>query len=615
MKKIKIRVASFLIILSTLFSIIGIAPVYANETNLSDFPESYRPYIQALIKSHPKWVFEPYKTNVDWSELVEYQSQKDRNLIEKSSNPEYYFSKEPGNYNAETGTYIGKSGPDWVVPNDAVVEHYLDPRNFLNDSDVFMFLKLDYNAAVHTAEHVETLLKGSWMYNKKLEDDSTMTYAQAFVKTGKEAGVSSFFLAARVVQEQGSGTSPLITGTYSGYEGYYNYYNHGAYGNTTAEIIVNGLKSAKTNGWNTRYKSLYGGASTLATKYVARNQYTLYFQKFDVVDGISYHQYMQNIQAPMTEGWTMRKAYKNVGLLEEAYVFSVPVYDNMPEYACPLPTEADSKLPPSATVAAGNVDRGFGTMTVKVSDIVADKGVAKVEVKAFSTENGADDIYLYSGILNSDGSYTAKVDIKNHSNYRGEYTMEVYITDNTGYEEFVGSTTMTIGELQEPVMYVMQQDNTLKIVLRNVEGYMGVEKVYVPVWTENAGQDDIVWYTANYDGEVWKVTVQLSDHSEADRVYIAHVYITDGTGKQNFACGRSINIRDNDTIWGDVNFDGRINASDALIVLKGAAGIQELTIDEKDVADVNFDGKRNAIDALMILKHAAGVEPLPEFKW
>lgn len=616
------KITSLLCVVTILLSLLGVyTPVYGNSTNISAFPASYQSYIKSLISAHPNWVFEPYNTGIDWNELVAYQKAKDRSLIEKSSNPEIYFSKEPGNYDAATGTYIGKSGANWVVPNDETIMHYLDPRNFLNDSDVFMFLKLSFNEAVHTANNIEVLLGNSWMHNRKLEDDSSMTYAQAFEKSGKETQVSSFFLAARVIQENGSGTSALISGTYPGYEGYYNYFNHGAYGSTEAEIIVNGLNSAKQNGWNTRYKALYGGANTLATKYIARNQYTLYFQKFDVVNGISYHQYMQNIQAPFYEGRTMRKAYNNVGLLEEAYVFSIPIYNNMPASACPLPDKAVPtatpivSTPPAATVSVGAVDKLSGTMTVNITNVSSGNGEVKLEVRAYSQVNGADDLKVYNPVLSNDGSYTACIDIANHGNTRGKYAIEVYASDNVFSNELVGSVTMTIPEISKPVLTVIQYQNTLKLKLSNIDDAYDVTEVRFPVWSKENGQDDLVWYPAVKQNGYWVCTVNLTVHKSSEKNVAVHAYFTDSKEGQKFATGTSVTVRDTDPLWGDVDSDGSVNAKDALETLKGAVGINKLSDFQKAAADVNFDGQSNAADALLILKSAVGVAKIPIITW
>lgn len=62
---------------------------------------------------------------------------------------------------------------------------------------------------------------------------------------------------------------------------------------------------------------------------------------------------------------------------------------------------------------------------------------------------------------------------------------------------------------------------------------------------------------------------------------------------------------------GDVNNDGKINSSDALLVLKYSAGNKITGTFDKVKADVNFDGKINAADANYILKIASGQVEAP----
>lgn len=58
-------------------------------------------------------------------------------------------------------------------------------------------------------------------------------------------------------------------------------------------------------------------------------------------------------------------------------------------------------------------------------------------------------------------------------------------------------------------------------------------------------------------------------------------------------------------ILGDVNDDSKINAEDALLVLKYSAKIIELERDYTNFAEVTFDDKINSQDALEILKYSA----------
>ena len=158
------------------------------------------------------------------------------------------------------------------------------------------------------------------------------------MNAANSSGVSPYYLAARIRQEIGVNGSDSIYGIYKGYEGYYNFYNIGA--NSGEDPIGNGLKYASNSTmgkyllpWNDPIKAIKGGAIWIATNYIAVGQDTLYFQKFDVVSNgttLYNHQYMQNIFAARSEGYTTYSTYNKLGLLDNNYNFIIPVYENMP---------------------------------------------------------------------------------------------------------------------------------------------------------------------------------------------------------------------------------------------------------------------------------------------
>lgn len=343
--------------------------------DVEQFPASYQSALKALKSAHPNWIFVKMDTGIDWNTLVKSQL-GDRSLIHASS-PESW----------KNGLY-GNGG--WAYASEKILKHYLDPRNGLTESAVFQFEQLAYNPSYHTEGALSTILNGTFMSSGTLENGQT--YSQAFMSIGQGSGVSPFLLAARVRQEQGNaGTSPMISGTYKGYEGYYNYYNIGASGKTDAEVIASGLEKAKKEGWNTRYKSLAGGAEFLCGAYVKRGQDTLYLQKFDVdnrYDGVFWHQYMQNIKAPTTEGYSVRSSYEKAGMLNSPYVFRIPVYDNMPSTACPKPGEEDRitlssteivNLPVNGTATLHAYINGKEAEGVELEYISSETSVAAVE--------------------------------------------------------------------------------------------------------------------------------------------------------------------------------------------------------------------------------------------
>ncbi len=306
--------------------------------DIEQFPASYQDKLIRLKQAHPDWIFVRQNTGLDWSRVVREECYKDRSLVHSSKGEAYRREQH---------------SPGWYYASEQAVKYYLDPRNFLDEARVFQFEQLTYNPSYHSKSAVQNILKSTFM--KGEVPGAGMSYADAFFQIGVSLKVSPFHLACRVYQEQGEGKSPLISGNYTevpAYKGYYNYYNIGASGTTTKQVIESGLARAVKEGWNSHYASLKGGAGIIAKNYILRGQDTLYLQKFDVdgSDGTLFtHQYMQNISAPETESSMVRRAYVETGSLNNSFVFKIPVYDNMPSSACPVPGQSAATEKPTAT--------------------------------------------------------------------------------------------------------------------------------------------------------------------------------------------------------------------------------------------------------------------------
>lgn len=323
------------------------AGVYAD---IEQFPESYRPALEALKQKHPNWTFVRQNTGLDFQTVINNELQGGKSLVYKSY----------GDYCKE-----GQHSPNWYFASEDVLKLYMDPRNSLHENAIFQFEQLTYNESYHTEAAVETFLKNTFMNSNSPAPKTDMTFSHIFWAIGAEQQVSPFHLAARVYQEQGQGTSPLISGNYPGYEGYYNYFNISASGSTNEQVITNGLNYARNNGWDNAYASILGGANVISANYIKKGQDTLYLQKFNVSTTASNpvytHQYMQNIAAPTSEALSMKKLYESAGALENTFVFKIPVYENMPASPCPMPT--------SSTNVVLQVPAGYDASTIYVDGI------------------------------------------------------------------------------------------------------------------------------------------------------------------------------------------------------------------------------------------------------
>ena len=87
------------------------------------------------------------------------------------------------------------------------------------------------------------------------------------------------------------------------------------------------------------------------------------------------------------------------------------------------------------------------------------------------------------------------------------------------------------------------------------------------------------------------------------------LYLTTYTLKANRATKvDSVSIKKGATLYGDVNFDGKITAADARLILRSAAQMELLTAAQLMVADLNGDTKVNSADARKALRISAGLE-------
>ena len=321
----------------------------ADETQA--FPADYQSALNALHQAHPNWVFKPVYVGDTFDYAVGQQMAVASRALVSTYYNECFRSMLDRDYNWQTNTWK-QWEPGWAGASEETVRYYMDPRNFLNENDIFMFESLTYEK-YQEEDVVEAALANTFMANTNVPGEE-YTYAWLFCWIGEKYDINPVALASRVRQEQGAGTSDLISGKYSGYEGLYNYFNIQATGSTKDEIIKNGLKEAKTGStimmpdgtvssgaWDTPSKAVIGGSLKFANLYILKNQNTLYAQKFDYdgkYNGKYWHQYMTNIMAPYSEGNQVRRSYSKSGQMENSFVFLIPVYDERPS-SSPKPQE------------------------------------------------------------------------------------------------------------------------------------------------------------------------------------------------------------------------------------------------------------------------------------
>lgn len=553
------------------------AAEYIAELRAAGFPESYCTNLLALHQKYPNWQFVPVQTGLDWNTVIQNESVTGRNLIQKSVN-DARKSTDSAAYDWATNTWYGFDGAGWVSASSEYIAYCMDPRNFLNENYIFQFETLEY-ADYQNTTGISNILANTFMAGNYTDTDGiTRSYTDTFAEIGRNLAVSPYHLAARCKQEQGiKGTSDLISGRFSGYAGYYNYFNVRAFTTSTASATVNGLAYAKQQGWNSIYKSIAGGSQTVANNYIKKGQNTIYFEKFNVVykNSLYTHQYMTNVQAAMSEGSNMGKAYTDKN---QAFIFQIPVYDNMPETAV---TFADTGNPnnwlSSLKVNGGTLTPNFSGAVTSYSLVVgadvASINVSAAPVAATSTVSGAGNYSL------NYGSNTIQITCISQSGSARTYTLNVARQQ----PEAAGETTQVAEGVSVTTLYTINGD-----IITGIAAGTNALDVAAAI-TGNGCTVKIL----NADG-----TENVGIAGTGNKIAI---YVNEQLVKQYEA-----------VIYGDVNGDGKISNVDIVLLQRHILGIMTQSGTYLQAADVNKDGNVSNVDVVIAQRHILGISKLTQ---
>lgn len=361
------------------------------------FPESYAKRLAHLQFAYPSWHFLPLPvSDLKWDAILAKEQTPSWNLVvyadwavgkwnrlkEKNYTP--YYAVEAKAYDSGA----------WYQASKEAIAYFMDPRNFLNAEDIFMFETLGYDAASQTLKAVEKTLAATFMA-AKCYDGGKATFASLVSEVGARHGISPVFLAGRLASEQGIGsvqafgtigdallsystnttgkvgsaviwgkkytkdgkaTADILAKGAEEYNGYYNFFNFRAYGLGIFEIKFNAYLEAKNadarylGPWTTQARAIEGGSIKIKERYIDTKRHTRYLQKFSVLASAGpyrWKQYMQNIAAPLIESRNTFKSYKAARTINLPYVFLIPVYSEMPNDPAPDPAKGLSVYSPS----------------------------------------------------------------------------------------------------------------------------------------------------------------------------------------------------------------------------------------------------------------------------
>ncbi|HFR3654967.1 TPA: GBS Bsp-like repeat-containing protein [Streptococcus suis] len=209
----------------------------------------------------------------------------------------------------------------------------------------------------------------------------------------------------------------------------------------------------------------------------------------------------------------------------------------------------------SGTITISNINAENGSFVVKITNVSSPNGVKSVSVPTWTENKSVDDIVFHEAIRQPDGSYEAVIKKSEHKNEIGKYITTVYYHGNDGSRTFVGTKTVTLPAAQTvvktsekasgkvTVSNINANTGTYDVVISDVKSPVTLDKVLVPTWTSNKGQDDIIWHEASRQADgSYKYTVKKTEHKNETGTYISHVYYKGKDGKSTFIGSTTANI-------------------------------------------------------------------------
>ena len=192
---------------------------------------------------------------------------------------------------------------------------------------------------------------------------------------------------------------------------------------------------------------------------------------------------------------------------------------------------------PSGVLSIENQNQVSGTFDAVIRNVIAPNGLKEVLIPTWSEVNGQDDLVWHKAVKQADGSYRATIKSSEHKDSQGKYQVHVHYIDGSGQRRYVTETSTQL-KLSQPTGKVSIQNNnkdtgTFDVVISDVFSPKGVQSVQVPVWSEQGGQDDLIWYNATLQSDgSYKASIKAENHKNSTGTYHVHLYYIQNDGSR-----------------------------------------------------------------------------------
>lgn len=177
-----------------------------------------------------------------------------------------------------------------------------------------------------------------------------------------------------------------------------------------------------------------------------------------------------------------------------------------------------------------------GTFKVKINGDISN--LDKYSAAVWCEDNGQDDLLWYE--FKKQNSTLAIVDssVKKHKQEFGRYVVHLYYGG-----AYVTATTFVITSSTAAfsINDINKNETEYELALNISNVPSDLKNINFAVWSDDKGQDDLKWFTAECAGDVWKSKIRIEEFRKTG-IYNVHVYAEYVSGSSVFLESKTFNV-------------------------------------------------------------------------
>lgn len=210
---------------------------------------------------------------------------------------------------------------------------------------------------------------------------------------------------------------------------------------------------------------------------------------------------------------------------------------------------------PSISSITAKANNTSGSFTININGINSNVEIKSIKVAIWTNNNQSDLRWITcSKVDNSNYKCTEK--ISNHNYIYSKYNFHAYLYNINNASCFLKSTTCSI-VCERELFSLTKSSNEFIIdfVINQYKVPYNISKINVAVWSDNNGQDDLIWYATKPIQGLMMGQANILNHRTSGK-YNAHVYGYDSKGKSYFISSKTFTISSISTPTISINENG-----------------------------------------------------------